>query len=109
MLVAARKITHSYPHSWRSKAPIIFRNTPQWFISMEKNDLRETALAEIEKTRFVPDSRQEPPLLHDREPAGLVHQPPARLGRADRRLRQQEDGRSLRDQKPSSTASPTPS
>ncbi|MDY0874504.1 isoleucine--tRNA ligase [Dongia rigui] len=54
MLVASGKITHSYPHSWRSKAPIIFRNTPQWFISMEKNDLRKTALAEIDKTRFVP-------------------------------------------------------
>jgi isoleucyl-tRNA synthetase len=45
---------HSYPHSWRSKAPVIFRNTPQWFISMEKNDLRKKALAEIKKTRWVP-------------------------------------------------------
>ena len=34
-------ITHSYPHSWRSKAPLIFRNTPQWFISMDTNDLRQ--------------------------------------------------------------------
>jgi isoleucyl-tRNA synthetase len=56
MLVASGKITHSYPHSWRSKAPVIFRNTPQWFISMEKNDLRKTALSEIEKTRFVPEA-----------------------------------------------------
>jgi isoleucyl-tRNA synthetase len=56
MLVASGKITHSYPHSWRSKAPVIFRNTPQWFISMEKNDLRKTALSEIEKTKFVPAS-----------------------------------------------------
>lgn len=54
MLVASGKIKHSYPHSWRSKAPVIFRNTPQWFISMEKNDLRKTALSEIEKTKFVP-------------------------------------------------------
>nr|WP_298681866.1 isoleucine--tRNA ligase [uncultured Dongia sp.] len=54
MLVARAQITHSYPHSWRSKAPIIFRNTPQWFISMEKNDLRKTALSEIDKTKFVP-------------------------------------------------------
>ena len=53
-LVAKNKISHSYPHSWRSKAPVIFRNTPQWFISMEKNDLRKKALSEIEKTRFVP-------------------------------------------------------
>jgi isoleucyl-tRNA synthetase len=54
-LVAKAQIQHSYPHSWRSKAPVIFRNTPQWFISIEKNDLRKKALAEIEKTRFVPE------------------------------------------------------
>jgi len=54
-LVARSQIQHSYPHSWRSKAPVIFRNTPQWFISMEKNGLRAKALAEIEKTRFVPE------------------------------------------------------
>jgi len=53
-LVAKAQIQHSYPHSWRSKAPVIFRNTPQWFISMEKNDLRKKALAEIKKTRWVP-------------------------------------------------------
>ncbi len=47
-------ITHSYPHSWRSKAPLIFRNTPQWFISMETNDLRKKALAAIAETRWVP-------------------------------------------------------
>ncbi len=49
-------LVHSYPHSWRSKAPLIFRNTPQWFISMETNDLRKKALAAIEATRFVPPS-----------------------------------------------------
>jgi len=48
------KLTHSYPHSWRSKAPLIFRNTPQWFISMSATGLRRTALAAIEPTRFVP-------------------------------------------------------
>ncbi len=48
------KLRHSYPHSWRSKAPLIFRNTPQWFISMETNDLREKALASLDQTRFVP-------------------------------------------------------
>ncbi|HEX2581596.1 MAG TPA: isoleucine--tRNA ligase [Dongiaceae bacterium] len=53
-LVASGTITHSYPHSWRSKAPLIFRNTPQWFIAMGHDGLRETALAEIGKTRFVP-------------------------------------------------------
>ncbi len=53
-LIAKGQILHSYPHSWRSGAPVIFRTTPQWFISMETNDLRKKALAEIEKTRFVP-------------------------------------------------------
>jgi isoleucyl-tRNA synthetase len=48
-------VKHSYPHSWRSKAPLIFRNTPQWFISMEKNDLRKIALQAIDETRFVPE------------------------------------------------------
>ena len=48
------KLKHSYPHSWRSKAPLIFRNTPQWFISMETNALREKALKAIRETRFVP-------------------------------------------------------
>ncbi|MDH5749062.1 MAG: class I tRNA ligase family protein, partial [Rhodospirillales bacterium] len=55
-LLAAGRINHSYPHSWRSKAPLIFRNTPQWFISMEKTGLRETALKAIDDTRFVPES-----------------------------------------------------
>ena len=54
-LVAKNQIQHSYPHSWRSKAPVIFRNTPQWFISMEKNGLREKALAEIKKTKWYPE------------------------------------------------------
>jgi isoleucyl-tRNA synthetase len=49
-------IKHSYPHSWRSKAPLIFRNTPQWFISMEKNNLRNVALKAIDETRFVPEA-----------------------------------------------------
>lgn len=46
---------HSYPHCWRHKTPIIFRATPQWFISMEKNKLRETLLKQIEKVSWVPD------------------------------------------------------
>jgi isoleucyl-tRNA synthetase len=59
-LLASSRITHSYPHSWRSKAPVIFRNAPQWFISMDKpipeigGTLREKALAAIDATRFVP-------------------------------------------------------
>ncbi len=53
-LLARGRLTHSYPHSWRSKAPLIFRATPQWFISMDTNDLRRKALAAIDATRFVP-------------------------------------------------------
>ena len=53
-LVGKGKLKHSYPHSWRSKAPLIFRNTPQWFISMDKNDLRKKALEAISKTEFIP-------------------------------------------------------
>lgn len=53
-LLASGKLVHSYPHSWRSKAPLIFRNTPQWFISMETNELRRKALQAIDDTRWVP-------------------------------------------------------
>jgi isoleucyl-tRNA synthetase len=54
-LLAHGKVEHSYPHSWRSKAPLIFRNTAQWFISMESTGLRDKALAAIAATCFVPD------------------------------------------------------
>ena len=54
-LLARGKLTHSYPHSWRSKAPLIFRATPQWFIPMDgPGRLRAKALAAIEQTRWVP-------------------------------------------------------
>ncbi len=45
---------HSYPHCWRCKQPIIFRSTEQWFISMEKNDLRKKALAAINQVQWIP-------------------------------------------------------
>ena len=53
-LLASGSLVHSYPHSWRSKAPLIFRNTAQWFISMENTGLRDKALKAIDNTRFVP-------------------------------------------------------
>lgn len=53
-LLAKGSIRHDYPHSWRSKSPLIFRTTPQWFISMQTNDLRDTALSAIEDTKFIP-------------------------------------------------------
>lgn len=55
-LLASGKLVHSYPHSWRSKAPLIYRNTPQWFISMETNGLRKKALDAIDKVRWVPSA-----------------------------------------------------
>ncbi|MCK8785111.1 isoleucine--tRNA ligase [Roseomonas sp. NAR14] len=55
-LVAKGEVTHAYPHSWRSKKPVIFRATPQWFIAMDDaNAIRAKALAAIAATRFVPD------------------------------------------------------
>ncbi len=60
-LLAQGKLKHSYPHSWRSKAPLIFRNTAQWFVSMDAPieaaggaKFRDVALAEIDKVRWVP-------------------------------------------------------
>ncbi len=49
------KLSHSYPHSWRSKAPLIYRATPQWFISMQKNKLRDKAVKAINETVFYPN------------------------------------------------------
>src|SRR5215472_13700244 len=66
MLIARGRLKHQYPHSWRSKKPVIFRNTPQWFIAMDKpivgagdtakegDTLRHRALAAIRVTRWVP-------------------------------------------------------
>ena len=53
-LLHVEKYQHSYPHCWRHKSPIIFRATPQWFISMEQAGLRDLAMAEIKKVRWVP-------------------------------------------------------
>ncbi len=53
-LIRESEIVHSYPHCWRCKSPVIFRATAQWFISMDKNDLRERALEEINRVRWIP-------------------------------------------------------
>ena len=57
-LLGKGSLVHRYPHSWRSKQPLIFRNTSQWFISMETTGLRDKALKAIDETRFVPASGQ---------------------------------------------------
>lgn len=56
-LIARKDITHSYPHCWRTKTPVIFRNTSQWFISMddENYNIRKKALSELDKIQFVPE------------------------------------------------------
>jgi isoleucyl-tRNA synthetase len=54
-LVHDESLRHSYPHCWRHKTPIIFRATPQWFISMDQNGLRDTAMQAIKDTRWMPD------------------------------------------------------
>ena len=54
-LLHSHAILHSYPHCWRHKTPIIFRATPQWFISMEQNGLRDQALNEIKRVEWIPD------------------------------------------------------
>lgn len=53
-LLDTRKIRHSYPHCWRHKTPIIFRATPQWFISMEKQGLRQATLKAIKDVEWIP-------------------------------------------------------
>jgi isoleucyl-tRNA synthetase len=58
-LMAKGSLRHEYPHSWRSKTPVIFRTTPQWFIAMnDDNKLRETALKAIDETKWIPEKGQ---------------------------------------------------
>ena len=59
MLISFNTLNHSYPHSWRSKAPLIYRATPQWFISMEKKSLRKKAIQSINETVFYPSKGKE--------------------------------------------------
>jgi isoleucyl-tRNA synthetase len=54
-MVAQGKIHHSFPHCWRTKTPLIFRATPQWFISMSKNNLRDQVAQAVENVEWIPD------------------------------------------------------
>ena len=58
-LIINGKLNHSYPHSWRSKAPLVHRATQQWFISMESHGLRKKALKAIDETTFYPSKGKE--------------------------------------------------
>ncbi len=102
MLIARGRLKHQYPHSWRSKKPVIFRNTPQWFIAMDKpiadageGDTPATRCAQRALDRHRGDALgaaagREPHQRHDREPARLGDLAPARLGRADHRVRREK-------------------
>ena len=95
-IIARGRLKHQYPHSWRSKKPVIFRNTPQWFIAMDKpikgldGTLRDIALKRDQGHALGAGRRREPHHRHDREPARLGDLAPARLGRADRGVRARE-------------------
>ncbi len=105
-IIARGRLKHQYPHSWRSKKPVIFRNTPQWFIAMDKpiagsrDTLRQTALARNRQDPLGAGGGREPHQRHDREPARLGDLAAARLGRADRGVREGEQPTARR---PSST------
>ncbi len=54
-LLQKQQFSHSYPHCWRTKTPLIFRATPQWFISMSKNHLLDNVKAEVDRVEWIPD------------------------------------------------------
>jgi len=96
MIIGRGRLKHQYPHSWRSKKPVIFRNTPQWFIAMDKPSQTHRAKPATRcaiarrrrsKPRAGPATGREPDQRHDREQARLGDLAPARLGRADHGLR----------------------
>ena len=102
-LIARGRLRHDYPHSWRSKKPVIFRNTPQWFIAMDEdidggNTLRERALKAIGETRWVPPQGENRIRGMVADQARLGGLAPARLGRADHRVPPQ--GKRTRDPRP---------
>ena len=115
----AARITHSYPHCWRCKNPIIFRATEQWFIAHGRGPatLRERG-ARRDRARCAGSrpGAQERIQQHDREPPRLVHLAPARLGRADpglllrglRRAAARPETRATRGGHSSSGRAPTP-
>ena len=89
-----RRIAHSYPHCWRHKTPVIYRAAAQWFVRMDerrracsprtrrRRRCARCALDAIDADQLLSRERPGAPARHDRQPARLVHQPPAQLGRA---------------------------
>jgi isoleucyl-tRNA synthetase len=74
-LLKQGKIVHSYPHSWRSKKPIIFRTTPQWFVNIDKKGLRNNALEAIATVQWIPE------ITKNRIQAMIEHRPDWGLSR----------------------------
>ena len=74
---------HSYPHCWRCHNPVIFMATSQWFIAMDAKHFRERALKVDRRDALDPVVGPGAHRRHDRQPPGLVHLAPARVGRAD--------------------------
>ena len=88
-LLHVEKFLHSYPCCWRHKTPIIFRATPQWFVSMDQKGLRQQSLEEIKGVQWIPDWGR----AHRNDggqPPGLVHLASAH-GRADVTVRAQRN------------------
>ena len=94
VLLCHEPFQHSYPHCWRHKTPIIFRATPQWFISMTGNGLLAAAKTAVEKVQWIPDWGRARIDSHARGAAGLVYFEAANLGGADSALRAQNHRRS---------------
>ncbi len=83
-LVLREEMEHSYPHCWRCKKPVIFRATPQWFISMDKTGLRKNALEAIDKVDMDSPLGKRKNLRHDRKSSGLVRFQAAGVGGSHR-------------------------
>ena len=82
-LLQASRLTHSYPNCWRCKNPLIFRATEQWFIALDRGDLRKRALAAIDEVKWHPAWGRERIYGMIENRPGLVHLTPAPLGSAD--------------------------
>jgi isoleucyl-tRNA synthetase len=87
VLLCHAPFQHSYPHCWRHKTPIIFRATPQWFVSMTGNGLLAAAKSAVEDVQWIPDWGPGTYRQHAGATARLVHFPPTHLGGADRPVR----------------------
>ena len=83
------KLLHSYPHCWRHKTPIIFRATPQWFISMDQKGLRAQSLKEIKGVQWIPDWGARIEAMVANRPDWCISR--QRTGRADGAVRPQSE------------------